>query len=176
MQEERAAATQRVFLALWPDAAVRGKLAVLAERCAAQCGGREVAARNLHLTLVFLGALSPAQIMAVCACAARLSVTPFTLELDRVGYWPRPGIVWAGCRETPAPLALLVQSLHAELGALGFALESRPFQVHVTLARKARRAPTPAVSPLAWPVAGFCLVSSRFARGGSEYAILARWP
>ncbi len=175
MPEERAAATQRVFLALWPDAGVGGELAVLAQRCAAQCGGRPVAARNLHLTLMFLGALTPARVAAVRACAARLPVTPFTLELDRVGFWPRPGIVWAGCRETPAPLAVLVQSLHTELGALGFALESRPFQVHVTLVRKARRAPTPAMSPLAWPVTDVCLVRSQLAHGGSEYTVLARW-
>src|ERR1700724_2954341 len=48
-------ATQRLFFALWPDAATSNALAALAQQVAAESGGRPTAPGNVHLTLAFLG-------------------------------------------------------------------------------------------------------------------------
>ena len=48
-------ATQRLFFALWPDAATSVALAALAQQIAAESGGRPTAPGNVHLTLAFLG-------------------------------------------------------------------------------------------------------------------------
>ena len=56
--------SQRYFFALWPDEAVRDRLSALAH--ASQSGeGRRHSADDLHITLVFLGQIAPAQLRCV---------------------------------------------------------------------------------------------------------------
>ena len=77
---------------------------------------------------------------------------------------------------TPAPLGALAASLAAALGREGFALERRPFAVHVTLLRKVPARPRlPPLPELVWPVEEFSLVRSTLAAGGSRYEILERF-
>jgi RNA 2',3'-cyclic 3'-phosphodiesterase len=113
--------------------------------------------------------------METAACA--VEAVPFTLTLDRLGYWPRPRIVWAGTGTTPDALRDLVAHLNTALSACGYQPEQRPYQAHVTLSRKAQAAPrrrdTP---PIVWPAEEFCLVESVSEEHGSVYRVLARWP
>ena len=51
----------RLFFALWPTDAVRAELAAAAPSYS--CLGRAIAARNLHITLVFLGSVAQARRM-----------------------------------------------------------------------------------------------------------------
>lgn len=166
---------QRVFFALWPPPAVRDALAALADECASRARGRVVARDNLHATLVFLGEIPPPAVSAVAEAADGVPVEPFGLRIDRIGFWRRPGIVWAGTRESPPALLEMVQALQGRLARLGFAPDERPFQLHVTLMRRAPRRPRLAPVALDWPVNGFCLVRSERSDGGSVYRVVQEW-
>lgn len=86
---------------------------------------------NLHLTLAFIGEtrnISGAA-SAVAACSAR----PFDLAVGSFGQFR--DLLWAGIDENPA-LKALAESIQAELRKRGFAIESRPFKPHITLARR----------------------------------------
>lgn len=167
---------RRLFLALWPDAAIRRQLAALAESVA---GRRRVRPENLHLTLVFLGATGPAQLAAYQAALATVAVPALELVLDCYGYWSRPRILWLGCRQPPVALLALVTDLQQRLRGCGFVPERRAFQAHITLARHftgpVPAAPPPA--PVRWPVRTIALVESLAGAGGMQhYQVRQRWP
>ena len=55
------ARSRRVFFALWPDDEATGHLAALAHSFAAE-GGRAIRPVSLHLTLAFVGSVTPGQV------------------------------------------------------------------------------------------------------------------
>jgi RNA 2',3'-cyclic 3'-phosphodiesterase len=169
----------RVFFAIWPEAAARDALAQRASEIAAETGGRAPAIENLHLTIAFVGEVAGDRLEALSAAgvAATAHVPAFDLSLDRVGAFRGSGIAWAGASSVPAELAQLVGQLNSALTAQGFPTDPRPFQAHVTLARRCRRrfAEKPA-TPIAWMVAKLTLNASELAPGGPRYRELAAWP
>ncbi|HEX7045374.1 MAG TPA: RNA 2',3'-cyclic phosphodiesterase [Burkholderiales bacterium] len=167
--------TQRLFVALWPDERARAAIAAAAEALALR-GGRATAPRNLHATLVFLGAADAARRACIERAAAAVRGEPFELALDAVTWRRRGGLVWLTGAVPPA-LAALVAQLNAELAHCGHRPEARPYRLHVTLARNARSIGRDrVVAPIRWQAQEFCLVSSRPTPAGSEYTVEARWP
>ena len=166
---------KRMFLALWPDDAVRAQL-VAARRALDLNDGRLVSPQNLHATLVFLGAVDPLRRACVEQAAASAGGRSFELVLAQAE-WRRGGVVWLAAAEIPAALRDLVASLNAALAACGHEPERRPYRLHVTLARDVRgRARRRAVSPIDWRAGEVCLVSSETAPDGSAYCVERRWP
>ena len=168
----------RLFFALWPDDEVRAKLWTLSRSLGeiSHHGGRAVDIDNLHLTLAGLGSVD--QEMHRCAeqAAARVEASPFEIILDCVGYWGRPRIQWAGCRQKPVALQRLVDALNRQLHGCGYSPEFREFAPHVTLRRKARPLPHQfAVDPIPWKARSFCLVQSVTRAQGPEYRVLKSW-
>jgi RNA 2',3'-cyclic 3'-phosphodiesterase len=167
----------RLFFALWPDTQTRASLAALAERVAAETGGRATTPANVHLTLAFLGAQPRDSAAGLVARAGAIDASPFVLTLDHIDCWRKNGVAWLGASEIPPALALLRKSLLASLAPLRITDEARPFAVHVTLARKVttllrRRLP----APIAWPADGLVLVASDTGRDGPVYRVLASLP
>ena len=170
------AVPQRLFFALWPEEAVRGALASIPARLPLR-HGRWVRPENLHVTLVFLGAVSLAQRACVEAAADAIRARAFAVSLDRSGWWRRPQVFWAGASVTPEPLLDLVTALQAGCEACGFQPEDRAFRVHATLARKVAVEPPPLqLDPIPWPVSHFVLVASTLSAGGSDYRVVRTWP
>lgn len=169
-------ARRRLFFALWPDAALRGRLAELQGVCGV-ASGRPVAVESLHITLVFLGDVPGDRVACIGQAASSVRASGFDLTLDCLGYWRRPQVVWAGARECPSALDALVQSLQSALQACGHAPDSRPYAVHLTLWRKVqRRPPLRPGESLHWPVRAFSLVESHLEPAGARYETLQFWP
>ncbi len=167
----------RLFFALWPTPAQQDTMAAIASQMQRQCGGRRVATPLLHLTLAFLGDTAPERVAELTRLAAAIEFTPFSLMLTRAGVWSRSGIGWLAPADTPAPLQALLDQLNTALGQAGFPVEHRRFKPHITVLRKALRAPAePLAVEIDWPVAGFALLRSTLGRGGPEYRVLAGWP
>lgn len=163
----------RLFFALWPDEATRQDLAGLSELLPP--GGKPVALENLHITLVFLGSVNEAQEEDLIAGAGRIECKPFTLSLDQLAWWRKPRIIQASPTETPEALQRLVGSLRQLAVNSGFAVDQRPFEAHVTLARKVRTAKIlPQPAPVTWPVDNFCLVRSDTLPEGAQYEVVWR--
>lgn len=193
----RDAKKRRVFFALWPDGEAASHLAALAQHLVATGGARVTLPENLHLTLVFAGAVTSAQIDELAAIAADVGAEfcaelaaeacdpHCDLRLDRLSFWPQGGILWAGCRQPPSGQrrlsaafpAVLATRLATRLRAAGFGIAPHLFIPHVTLARRVRCASLPRLeAPLAWRVREFALMESIPQPMQPRYETLAVFP
>lgn len=163
---------QRLFFALWPDPSLRVALQGIQARFP---GGRWTHIDDLHVTLVFLGDVTVERYPCVTGVADGVRAGAFEMEIDRIGYWRRPRILWCGASMVPPPLGTLVADLQEGLGRCGFEPERRAYVPHVTLARKARSVQEQSIpEPLRWRPTEFVLVAS----GGGVpplYRVLKKW-
>jgi 2'-5' RNA ligase len=162
----------RIFFAIWPPAAAARALAQWAREAQRLTGGTLTAEEKIHLTLAFLGEADHTRAIAAGRC---VQAEPQALPVEEARYWRDNHIVWAGPRDTPAPLAELFKRLELALYKEDFILERRPFAAHVTLIRKARAAQLPPLPAIDWPVREFLLVRSKLSSAGSAYEPLERF-
>lgn len=175
----------RLFHALWPDAALRERIAAAAARIDREQapGGRPLRPDRYHVTLQFLGefpVLPEATVEAACEAARTVAFEPFDLVLDRVGGFAASRVWWLGCSEVPAALQRLHDGLGAALAAAGVSVKAHPvFTPHLTIRRNVRRHTRPRpIAPLEWRVEGFVLIDSdprlgyvhRYRRGAPDRA------
>ncbi|SHE74513.1 2'-5' RNA ligase [Modicisalibacter ilicicola DSM 19980] len=167
----------RLFFALWPDPALRERLETLAIQAQHRCGGKRTATDKLHLTLAFLGEVPPHQVTPLVETTHQLTGPAGTWTLDRLGHFPRGGVVWAGSATAPESLAAFQKRLWSALAPLGFTPPRHAFRPHVTLVRKASRpvqADADDALPLVWPLGSASLVHSAVDGPGRRYVTLAR--
>jgi RNA 2',3'-cyclic 3'-phosphodiesterase len=166
-----AATTARLFVALWPDAAVRAAIAAWRDACTWPAGAAAVATPKLHMTLHFIGDVAADRLPAIVQ-GLRVPRQRFELVLDQCALWPR-GLVVLQPSETPAALLALHAACADALRALELPVERRPFRAHVTLARGAAGAALQqATKPLRWPAGELALVRSH--PGPRGYEVLSR--
>ena len=174
MQESSAlppAKSARLFLALWPDAAARSRLAAQRDALPMPPRARAVSDANLHATLHFIGAVGRERIPALWAALAQVPAPPVRLVATSLALWKGGTVVLQ--LQGDAALARLHADTGAALGTCGIALDARPFSPHVTLARSAAGIELPsAPQPQDWLATGFALVESS---GGAPpaYRVLA---
>jgi 2'-5' RNA ligase len=177
MPEAERARGRRLFFALWPDERTRRSLVRQTQQAVRRCGGKPVPPENYHITLAFVGNVAADQVADVLQVGRSVPPVCLELALDRIGYWPRPRALWAAPVHCPGPLTGLVATLWEQLAGLGFEPESRVFQPHVTLCRKAGQ-PVEARLDHAvwWSVDSFVLVESVTAHTGPIYTVLQSFP
>ncbi len=99
-----------------------------------------VPADRIHLTLKFLGNVSPERVEAVCDALVPVAASNASFRLQPYGCGAFPTIkqmrvVWVGLRGDEQALASIQKSVEAALAPLGFESETRPFRAHLTLGR-----------------------------------------
>ena len=184
--------TQRLFIAveLPPDALAALSQLIHGLRASALHGISLVAAKNIHLTLKFLGNVNADQIPGLTSTLDGLDskATSFTLELGDVGGFPnlkRTRILLVGLAGDIKPLEKLVSLVEDACESIGFAREKRPFSPHLTVARmrdsaspEDRRKAGDALASLAWnsglpvPIEAFKLIKSTLTPQGPIYETL----
>lgn len=166
--------TRRLFFALWPDETVRQSLEAVAAKRLRKA--KRVPADKLHITLAFPGSVTQAVQQCLEAGAGRIVAPPFDLLVDHAGYWPRPRIVWIGPTRIPEGLWALVTALRQVLEECGLVPESRPYQPHITLARKVNSGSVAGeFEPVPWSIRNFSLVESVTDPAGAKYLPLRFW-
>ncbi len=132
----------RTFLALTPSVEVAAEIASLQQAIGRhRLNIKWVLPENLHLTLKFLGELTPAQIDRVCRAATRAAPCvspPIKLSARGLGVFPhyrRPRVIWTGLSGDTPPLFALQETLADNLAEIGFAKEKRKFTAHLTIGR-----------------------------------------
>ncbi|HWQ84789.1 MAG TPA: RNA 2',3'-cyclic phosphodiesterase [Anaerolineales bacterium] len=105
---------------------------------------RWVPAKNIHLTLKFLGDVSPSSLESLQKMIQVESENypPFDISIGGVGAFlstRRPRVVWVGVT-APELLSALQHSIESAASRLGYPLEDRPFSPHLTLGRVNRSA------------------------------------
>lgn len=168
----------RAFFGLSPDAET--KLAIEAWRNKAfPKFDAPVPATNFHVTLAFLGQISPKQLDALCEDVEQISeIHIFDVTLNRVGYWSKPKALWVGCEETQNEHLQLSKRLHQIANSAGLQLPKQDYVAHLTLARKCSvNPPAPLIEPrFNWQNTEFHLYESVSGKKGVSYQIRKSWP
>ena len=168
---------ERLFFALWPDAACREAIDRVGARWSMQCGGRRMAESTLHMTLTFMGEVAQPTLTRVREAAHGVRAAPFEFDLTQGGWWPHNRIAWLTPASPPAALTELVHALREQLVAAGLAFDARPWFPHVTVLRNARcPAALQADGVLRWRVSEFVLARSVAGASGPAYHLTGRWP
>jgi 2'-5' RNA ligase len=142
------------------------------------------APENLHVTLAFLGEISPERVASVerSMQVVASGTGPFSLTAEGGGAFPgtrNPRVFWVGFLESLELVRQLQQNMGNALSGVGFPPEDRPFHPHITVGR------TRGALPPAWgerfvdalsgrrfgivPVSSFTLYESRTGPGGTVY-------
>jgi len=131
----------RAFVAIdLPEAVLAAVAAVQKQLSGHRFAVRWVTPRNIHLTLKFLGDIGAGQVAAVgeALAAAVRGTGPFSLAAAGLGVFPgirQPRVIWAGVVGDTQRLLDLQRAVDAQLAAVGFLPESRPFKSHLTIGR-----------------------------------------
>ena len=131
----------RAFIAIALPATVQQSLGTLAKELqATRAAVSWVKPQNIHLTLKFLGDVTPEQISAIEAALTQAvaGTAPLRLQPAGCGAFPtlkQMRVVWVGLQGDLAPLKSLQQAVETALIPLGFEPEKRPFRAHLTLGR-----------------------------------------
>lgn len=176
ISESDRVAKQRLFFALWPSDALRDQVARAVEPLVEGKRARKVRPGNFHITLAFLGYVSPEGLHEIIDVGNATASAPFDLVLDHLESWRAAHVACLTIAPTPQPLANLVERLRFNLLGKNLEPDRKEFRAHVTLARDWRdKRLDERIGPFVWPVREFVLVESKPGRDGSEYRILQRW-
>ncbi len=99
-----------------------------------------VKARNIHLTLRFLGDTDDRLVPGISSLLNNVVAQVGTIQsqIDCLGGFPdlrRPRVIWAGINGGVEELSKLAQQIELGVRELGFETESKEFKAHLTLGR-----------------------------------------
>jgi RNA 2',3'-cyclic 3'-phosphodiesterase len=140
----------RVFIAVEIPFSIRQAIYNQTESLRAALGRdlvRWVPIENMHLTLKFIGDVSPTNLKFISQMLTVETKTcaPFSMDLGGLGSFPtlrhgsgqaprRARVIWIGIH-APAALASLQRGLESAASRLGYEAEARPFSPHLTIGR-----------------------------------------
>ena len=144
--------------------------------------------KSYHLTLKFLGEISPATLDKVRGVLEEgvVGTSSFSLSLGDVGCFPgplSPRVLWVGVTTREETLSKLQSGLDKKLERIGFRQEKKNFTPHLTLGRirrleasdrlgeRIRRIKSPEACP--HQVNSVELMQSLLGRQGAQYSVLA---
>ncbi len=168
--DTQAVDSMRLFYALWPDDATREKL----QHLQTLVQGRHVLYANLHVTLAFLGNQPLTNLPLLKTILANLPRADITLQLDRLGYFSKSRIAWAGTHAVPDELLAWQSSLAHVLEQHDITFDRKgKFTPHVTLARDADLPLDCPFDAITWHASQVALVQSLQQGGALAYRVLA---
>jgi len=166
----------RIFFALWPDNDTRSSLCTITQQFKDE-KFRLVKKSNLHITLEFLGEVSEDVLQQLVEKSNCIQAEPFEIELTRIGWWRKPGVLWIGTHHSPEQLIHLVESIKQIVEQQGLETDKRSYEPHVTIARKVKQLQLPKQTfDIRWQVNSFALVVSESTNSGVEYHVIHEWP
>lgn len=146
----------RAFIAIELPEKLRQQLSHIQSQLKKNTGidARWVNPYGIHLTLIFLGNVTPPRIEAInnSMSQATQGTVPFQLEMKGIGVFPNLNkiqVIWVGIGGETEILLNLQRRLQQSMTGLGFTPENRAFTPHLTLARARDRIPQDQVDKLA---------------------------
>ena len=140
------AAAIRAFVAIELPATLQYQLGQATASLQQRAGRaiRWVSTHNIHLTLKFLGNVSPSNLDALTAVIVGEACRhkSFEISVGTLGAFPnklRPHVVWVGVQAPPL-LSELQHGIDRETNRLGYPGEERDFSPHLTLGRVSQHA------------------------------------
>lgn len=95
---------------------------------------------NIHVTLKFLGEISPEQVAMISDLLKSCfkDKAPFPIEINHIGAFPkieRPRVIWAGVGRNADQIIELADILENQLSLLHFKKDKEKFVPHLTIGR-----------------------------------------
>ncbi len=186
----------RSFVAIDLPADLRSRLGALEQdldRRIPSGAVRWVRPEGIHLTLMFLGDVSPGDLAPIrdllAYSASHAGV--FRVTVGGLGCFPnarRPRVVWVGVQNPVGELRRLQAEVEGGLVRLGYPSDGRPFSPHLTLGRVRPEAGNaaeavgqaveasqpPSLADI--PVQAVCLFRSELRPGGAVYSLQGEFP
>lgn len=94
--------------------------------------------QNIHITMRFLGNISPSMVNSIHEEMEKISFASFDVEIKGLGVFPKlkyARVIWAGIRKGADELTNVFNQLEPLLRKLGFKPDSKGFSPHLTIAR-----------------------------------------
>jgi 2'-5' RNA ligase len=163
----------RLFIAINFSEEIRARLITLRDELKSNSqSGRFSLPENLHLTLAFIGEVSPKKVEKIQAILDTVEFTPFNVEVDRLGTFSRGTLWWAGLREDK-PLTDLQYEVVFKLAHCGFEMDGRAYHPHITLGREVVTAMRPrSIEPFGETVHSIELMKSERVGGRMVYTAI----
>jgi len=151
--------TARLFLGLFPDAAVRQDLAAWRDAWTWPRSASPVKTGRLHQTLHFIGDVERERIPDLTQ-ALSVPFDAFTMRFGTTVLWPH-GIAVLEPNEPPKAMMELHAALARVLHRFDLRVDARPYRPHVTLARRANGAQPSSEGPrIEWIIDRYALMES----------------
>lgn len=135
----------RCFIAIELDEPIKTQLEKQQRMFRKRLSGNESAIKwvppnNIHLTLKFLGNVADQDIPEICDAVSHAAseFQPFSFTVGTCGCFPPKGlarVLWIGIIDGQSELKQLAKRIDHWTNKLGFPLETRAFNGHLTLAR-----------------------------------------
>lgn len=165
---------KRLFFALWPSVATRKAVDKFNQTLKVP-GLKTVKADNLHVTLVFLGNVDRQTERLIKRKVSGISAQQFMLNFNQLAFWHKPRILCLLSQTIEPQLLSLVDALTQVAEQCAIKVEDRPYQPHITLARKAQELINTNVLGIEWYAHSFCLVESCHTTEGVQYRVVRQW-
>lgn len=94
--------------------------------------------KNIHVTMRFLGNITPSMVEQIYTEMQKVQFTPFEIWIQGVGAFPDvryPRVCWVGITEGADQLRGIFSQLEPKLQGLGFTADPKGFSPHLTIAR-----------------------------------------
>ncbi|HKP46877.1 MAG TPA: RNA 2',3'-cyclic phosphodiesterase [Pyrinomonadaceae bacterium] len=181
----------RVFCAIELPAVVREAIADFSSKLRGSIPDVRaswIRAHNIHLTLKFLGNISPARVSTLSTAAERTvnRSSSFEIHVEGTGSFPphgAPRVLWIGLSDSDDQLRRMQKILDEECCKVGFEKDSRVFNPHLTIARVRSREGASKLAklhreltfgPLLLSVTELVVIRSELSSAGSRYTVLSR--
>ncbi len=133
----------RTFIAIEIPANIKNGLSLLIESLRESSGDariRWVKPESIHLTLKFIGDLSPGAVSRITENIEKPAAKRSKFEITVGGLgcfpnWHKPRVVWVGISEESGELTTLQNEIDLALEPLGILPETRPYHAHLTVGR-----------------------------------------
>ena len=126
----------RLFVAINFNNETRSRLLALRDELHGKSQrGKFTEPENLHLTLVFIGEVSPNKVDKIKAIMDIVTFDPFTVTIKRLGTFSRGTLWWAGLHEDK-PILVFQREIEHKLTLCGLEPDGRKYRPHITLGRE----------------------------------------
>lgn len=101
-------------------------------------GLKLVKPKNIHMTVRFLGNITPSMVEKIFGEMKKVEFTPFDVKIHGIGVFPHfryIRVVWAGMTGGADEMRSVFSQLEPRLRRLGFAPDRKGFSPHLTIAR-----------------------------------------
>lgn len=175
----------RTFIGIFPPPEIQAAIAHSQALLKPDSSGVRWEAQNkFHITLKFLGSLTPPQLDKTRFELSRAGeiLAPFNTILNSIGCFPdlrSPKIIWIGSsRDGNPPLSKCFAVVDEYCAAAGFKKDERPFLPHITLGRVKGKIPevlikkieTITFEPLQFLCTELLIMKSDLSSSGSAYS------